>query len=182
MSFSLTHHGLLPLPQNWQLREAALAKMTLLTPSVCGGSSAEECAEILCNIVVRSIGDKNVQVYLAGLILLDESLLQFERSELPQTKITPLLSKIIIELLGKLAESKTKVVDSAELSLLSIAHSSCVDISYICNAGTKRVKSTDSKGGRTVKARLQFMDNLIAEFGDEVGWKRVLEFAIGKVA
>ena len=36
----------------------------------------------------------------------------------------------------------------------------------------------ESKGGRTVKARLNFLENLAAEFGMGLGWKRMIEFVV----
>ena len=162
---------------NWQLREAALAKMTLLTPDVFNANGGD-CAEVvLCSIIEMGIEDKNVQVYLASLILLDEAVLQLESVELPQSKVTPLVSRIITSLLTKLSDSKPKVVDAAELALLSLANSHIIDTTALINAACKRVRSKESKGGRTVKARLRFLENVAAEFGKEVSWKRAIEFA-----
>ena len=118
-----------------------------------------------------------MQVYLASLILLDEAILQLESVELPQSKVTPLVSRIITSLLTKLSDSKPKVVDAAELALLSLANSHIIDTAALINAACKRVRSKESKGGRTVKARLSFLGNMAAEFGKEVSWKRAIEFA-----
>lgn len=162
---------------NWQLREAALAKMTLLAPDVFDANGGD-CAEVvLCSIIEMGIEDKNVQVYLASLILLDEAILQLESVELSQNKVTPLVSRIITSLLTKLSDSKPKVVDAAELALLSLANSHIIDTAALINAACKRVRSKESKGGRTVKARLSFLGNMAAEFGKEVSWKRAIEFA-----
>lgn len=153
--------------------------MALLVPSVCDDATAEKCAEVLSSTVEIGLDDKNVQVYLASLILLDESLLQFEASDLPPSKVTPLVSRIVLNLLGKLADSKPKVATSAELALLSLASSSCVDKTSLVHAATKRIRSKESKGGRTVKARLQFLEHLAAEFGEGVAWKRLVDFVKG---
>jgi len=159
------------------LREAALSKMSLLSKEIYKSESeAENCAQVLCDVILRSIDDRNVQVYLAGLILLDDSMTRFEEIEFPPQKLGSLMSKIIINLLAKLADSKQKVADSAELSLLSLAHSSCIDISILYNAATKRIRSEEAKGGRTCKARIQFLENLVAEFGNNVSWERAIEF------
>jgi hypothetical protein len=168
--------------KNWQLREAAIAKMGLLLPELFDGGSSEVWSEMtntLTLIISRSIDDKNVQVYQSTLILLDETLLACERAQLSQAKVTVLMSKVISDILSKLADSKQKVVDSAELCLLALAHSSCIDFASICNAATKKIKTADSKGGRTLKSRLQFIDNLISEFDVNVPWKRVVDFAKG---
>lgn len=163
--------------KNWMLREAALSKMSLLSKEIYKSESeAENCAQVLCDVILRSIDDKNVQVYLAGLILLDDSMTRFEEIGFPSQKLGSLMSKIIINLLAKLADSKQKVADSAELSLLSLAHSSCIDLSILYNAATKRIRSEEAKGGRTCKARIQFLENLLAEFGDNVSWERAIEF------
>lgn len=160
----------------------ALAKITLLIPEICNASNGN-CAEAMFNIIGLGIDDKNAQVYQSALILLDECILQLEFIE--GINITPLLSRIIPNLLSKLADSKQKIVESAELALLSLASSSCIDNASIVNAVTKRVKSKESKGGRTVKARLHFLEHLVAEeshFGDGVAWKRLVEFTTGAKA
>jgi hypothetical protein len=72
------------------LREAALSKMTLLVPEICSSTNGD-CAEVASKIVENGICDINMQVYFAALVLLDESLLQFETVRLPQEKITPLI-------------------------------------------------------------------------------------------
>ena len=167
--------------KNWALREAALSKMTLLVPEVCSSTDGD-CAEVVCKIVEIGICDINMQVYFAALVLLDESLLQFENMRLPQEKITPPLSRIIIILLDKLTDSKTKIVDSAELAILSMASSSCTDNASIIRAATRRVRSKESKDGRTVKARLTLLESFSAEFGTSVPLKRIVEFVLSSNA
>eukprot|EP00956_Cyclotella_meneghiniana_P011003 scaffold15417_cov71-Cyclotella_meneghiniana.AAC.4 len=165
--------------KNWQLRDAALAKMSLIVPELFD-MTPEDCAEmtsILSLVISRAIDDNNVQVYQSALILLDAMLIKCEQQELPQVKVSLLLSKIIADILSKLADGSRKVVESAELSLLAMAHSPCVDVSTISNAATKKIRTAESKGGRTVKARLQFLEHLIAEFNDQVPFRRVLDFA-----
>lgn len=168
--------------KNWALREAALQKMTLLIPEICG-STGGDCAEVMCKIIEVGLCDINMQVYLAALVLLDESMLQFESIiRLPQEKIAPQLSRITIILLDKLTDSKQKIADSAELAILSMASSTCNDNASIIRAATKRVRSKESKGGRTVKARLDFLERLAAEFGTDVAWKRIIDFVVSNRA
>ena len=165
--------------KNWKLRDAALAKICMLVPE-----RFADCADVASTlglIVARCIDDNNVQVYQSGLILLDEVLLQCEQRGLSQSKSTALLSNIITDVIAKLADSSRKVVESAELSLLAMSHSSCIGITCISNHVTKKIRSADSKHGRTVKARLLFIEQMIAEFGNEVPFKRVIDFARGKL-
>lgn len=165
--------------KNWMLREAALAKMNLLVPEICSNSNGE-CAEVMCKIIEGAIDDKNLQVYLEALVLLGGFLTALESIELTRIKITSLLSRIVVNLLSKLADSKQKVVDSAGLALLSIASSSFVDNASIINAATKRVRSKESKGGRAVKARLHFLEHIAAEFEHDMAWERAVEFTKGQ--
>ena len=162
--------------KNWVLREAALAKMTLLVQSVLEDADAAECAEALCMIVETGLDDKNVQVEMAALVLLDESLVHIEATDF-HLALTPLLSRIVGNLLGKLSDSSKKVVESATLALVSLASSSAVDKAAIVGAATKKIRTRDSKGGRAVKARLQFLEHLVAEFGEDVACKRMVAFA-----
>jgi hypothetical protein len=123
--------------------------------------------------------DKNIQVFLAALILLDESLWRLD--ETPQNNMSSLLSRVITNLLGKLADSKPKVVEGSSLLLLSIASSSSMDNASFVKTATKRIRSKDSNS-RTLRARLHFLENLAAEFGEDVAWKRVLAFSKGHKA
>ncbi len=160
--------------KNWALREAALAKMTLMIPEIC---SAELEGDTIFSIIASSmIQDKNVQVNLSSLILLDEVLLQLETTS-QSISMTPQLTRILVDLFSKMADNSKKVADSAEISLLALAHSSSVDVSYVSMLATKRVRSKEAKGGRTVRARLQFLENLSAEFGVDVAWKKIIDFA-----
>jgi len=163
--------------KNWALREAALSKMTLLIPELCTSTNGD-CAEVMCNIIEVGLCDINMQVYLGALVLMDESILQFESIRLPQEKIAPHVLRITAILLDKLSDSKQKIADSAELAILSMVSSSCTDNASIIRAATKRVRSKESKGGRTVKARLNFLENLAAEFGIGLGWKRMIDFVV----
>ena len=81
-------------------------------------------------------------------------------------------------LLDKLTDSKPKIVDSAELAILSMASSSCTDNASIIRAATKRVRSNESKDGRTLKARLAFLESFAAEFGTGVPWKKIVDFVM----
>ena len=168
--------------KNWALREAALAKMTLMIPEICSAElegDTDVVSEIIFSIVESSmIQDKNVQVNLSSLILLDEVLLQLETiNNGASISMTPQLTRILVDLFSKMADNSKKVADSAEISLLALAHSSSVDVSYVSMLATKRVRSKEAKGGRAVRARLQFLENLSAEFGVDVAWKKIIDFA-----
>ena len=136
--------------------------------------------EVLFSIIETSSADKNVQVYLSGLVLLDEVLRQLEqKGKKLNNNTTPLLSRILNDLLSKLADNSHKVADSAELSLLATAHSTTVDVAYVAQLATKRIRTKEAKGGRSVRARLEFLQNLSAEFGVDVMWKKSMDFAKG---
>ena len=165
--------------KNWSLREAAIAKMTLMIPELCsaGSTGDADLSEVVFSIIESSNSDKNVQVTLAGLILLDEALLQLETISKTPLSMTPQMSRILVDLFSKMADNNKKMADSAELSLLALAHSVSVDVSYVALLAAKRVRSKEAKGGRTVRARLQFLENLCAEFGVDVAWKKIVDFA-----
>ena len=69
-----------------------------------------------------------------------------------------------------------KVADSAELSLLATAHSTTVDVAYVAQLATKRIRTKEANG-RAVRARLEFLQNLSAEFGVDMTWKKSIVFA-----
>lgn len=155
--------------KNWALRDAALAKITLLSADICSRTNGE-CAEVMCKIVETGTCDINMQVYLASLVLLDETILQFELLSL-HDKLTPHLSRITNILLDKLADSNRKIAESAELALLSLTSSSCDNDAFIIKAATEKVRVN-------VKARLSFLESLVAEFGNGLSWKRIIHFVV----
>eukprot|EP00984_Skeletonema_dohrnii_P019677 scaffold9468_cov130-Skeletonema_dohrnii-CCMP3373.AAC.3 len=163
--------------KNWSLREACLAKMTLMIPEICsaGSTGDADISEIIFSIIESSNSDKNVQVNLSGLILLDEALLQLETTSKAPISMTPQLSRILVDLFSKMADNSKKVAESAEVSLLMLGY---YDVSYVALLATKRVRSKEAKGGRTVRARLHFLENLSAEFGVDVAWKKIIDFAL----
>ena len=94
---------------------------------------------------------------------LGKVVMRLELTEPSQHKITHLLSRIVHNLLSKLAYSKQKVVESAEVALLSLFKLLLHRPSFIVNATIKRVHSKENKGGHTVKAMLHFLEHLVAE-------------------
>ena len=50
---------------------------------------------------------------------------------------------------------------------------------YVAQLATKRVRTKEAKGGRAVRARLEFLQNLSAEFGVDIAWKKSIDFAKG---
>ena len=155
--------------KNWALRDAALAKITLLSSDICSRTNGD-CAEVMLKIVETGICDINMQVYLASLVLLDETILQFESLSL-QDKLTPHLPRITNILLDKLADSNRKIAESAELALISLTSSSCDNDAFIIKAATEKVRVN-------VKARLSFLESLVAEFGNGLSWKRIIHFVV----
>ena len=158
--------------QNWILRDAALCKMTL---SLSTQDITHDDGDALLRIIEFGIVDKNQQVYLSALVLLSSTLVHTENKA-----TTTHISRIISQLLQKLSDSSRKVVEGSEIALFSLANFECVDLSLIVNISVKKIKSKESKGGRAVKARLEFLDRLAAEThtrAADVPWSRLLEFA-----
>ena len=136
---------------------------------------------VQCFTVTMTRDDKNVQVFLAALILMDDTLVQLEATELPQNKISALLSRVLSILLKKLSDSTQKVVEGSTLALLSAASSPSVDIDILAKAATKRIRSKDANS-RTLRARLTFLENIVAEFKEDVNWKPILRLLLGQKA
>lgn len=157
--------------QNWVLRDAALCKMTF---SLSTQAISDDGGGALFRIIEFGIVDKNQQVYLSALVLLSSTLAQTERAP------TNHISRIVSQLLQKLSDSSRKVVEGSEIALLSLANFECVDLSQIVNSSLRKIKSKESKGGRAVKARLEWLDKLAVETHSQamdVPWSRLLEFA-----
>ena len=156
---------------NWVLRDAALSKMTL---SLSTQAITHDDGGALFRIVEFGIVDKNQQVYLSSLVLLSSTLVHTKKA--PTNHITIVVS----QLLQKLSDSSRKVVEGSEIALLTLVNFECVDISLIVNISVRKIKSRESKGGRAVKARLEWLDRLAVEThaqAMELPWSRLLEFA-----
>lgn len=159
--------------RNWSLRDAALTKLSLILYT----NDIEGSAPTLCLILERAVNDCVVQVFLTGLLLLDECLAEFEKLKMPQKSVIPMVEKVAIALVGKLSDNKPKVSDGAASALLSLASSQCIGPTYIGNLALKAMRPQDSKAGRAVCARLKFLEKLIEEYGDEaVRTERVVHF------
>jgi hypothetical protein len=159
--------------RNWSLRDAALTKLSLILYSI----DIEGSASALCLILERAINDCVVQVFLTGLLLLDECLSEFEKLKMPQKSVVSMVEKVTIALVGKLSDNKPKVSDGAASALLSFASSQCIGPTYIGNHALKAMRPQDSKAGRAVCARLKFLEKLIEEYGDEaVRTEKVIHF------
>lgn len=166
--------------RNWALREAALTKSSLLLPDMKENHGLKKIAPVICEMLERSLCDRVVQVFLTSLILLDDCLVEFEEANMSSRKVIAILDKVIRCLMGKLAESKHKVVDGAETTLLSFALSPCIGPSLIGSAAVKDLSSQEKKSGRGITNRLKLLRKLIEEFGDEaVTGKRVFSFITG---
>ena len=149
--------------RNWNLRDAVLTKLSLMLHSI----DIEGSALALCIILERAIHDCVVQVFLTGLIVLDECLSEFENLRLTSKTVIPIVEKITIALVGKLCDNKPKVSDGAATALLSFALSQCIGPVYIGIHALKNMRPQDAKAGRAVCARLKFLEKLVDEFGDE---------------
>lgn len=159
--------------RNWSLRDAALTKLSLMLHSI----DIEGSAPTLCIILERAVNDCVVQVFLTGLLLLDECLSEFEKLKLSQKAVTSMVEKITIALVGKLSDNKPKVSDGAATALLSFASSQCIGPIYIGSHALKAMRPQDAKAGRAVCARLKFLEKLVEEYGDEaVRAEKVIHF------
>jgi len=168
--------------KNWNLREAAIMKISIITPSIINSFGVQVCSPILCQLLDLAINDRIIQVLLTSLILLDDCLSQFELAEVPQKDVLKLMGRRVIEpIVGKLGDSKKSVVEGCETVLMSMALSKCVGPTYIGHLLTKAMKPQDLKSGKAVSVRFRFLQNLVETFGEEAGRvNHIIHFIRGK--
>ena len=162
------------LSKTWSLREAALLKLSLTLKEVINdlqstSESASDWWDIfsrgICIILERAMDDRIVQVFLTGLILLDDCMVEFESIEATPKEIISLTSNVVMKLIGKLGDSNPKVVDGSETALMSLALSNVVGPMYIGSQVIKLMTIADSKAIKAVAKRCQFLKALLEEFG-----------------
>ena len=155
--------------RNWSLREAGLTKASLLLRGILDEMDPQLFAKNILSLLERAIDDRIVQVFVAGLLLLDDCIEAFEKEKMSLRDVSSLLTKIMTSLVGKLGDSKAKVVDGAETELMSMALSPCVGAPYVSNQVMKRICPRDLKSGRAICARFKFLKKVLEEFGEEFG-------------
>ena len=174
------------LSKNWLLREAALLKLSSILPTIIATYTGENQTRIdwwdtfsrsICIILERAIDDKIVQVFLTGLILLDDCLVEIDKSQLSQKETISLLGNVVKNVVDKLSSGNQKVVEGAETTLMSLALYDGVGPSYIGSQIMKRMESKDSKG-KLVCARFRLLRDIINEFGTEApNGRKTMNFA-----
>lgn len=159
------------LSKNWSLREAAILKLCQKLKEVIANlkSSAshwwESFSRGICVILERVIDDRIVQVFLTGLIFLDDCMIEFEAIGAAPKEIISLIGNVIIKLVGKLGDSNPKVVEGSETALMSLALSKVIGPLYVGSQVIKLMSSTDSKALKSVTKRCEFLKELLEEFG-----------------
>ena len=174
------------LSKEWVLREAALMKLSLKLEDVVQDLKSKKDSGLgwwqtftrgVSVILERAVDDKIVQVFLTGLILLDDIVHQMEIIQAPQKEMTSLLSNVIITLVDKLGDSSHKVSQGCETALMNLALSTVVGPSYVGNQILKLISPSDSKAVKSVAKRCIFLKELIEEFGgDTLPFQKIISF------
>ncbi len=170
------------LSKNWALREAALVKSSMILPAVVETYKVDYPIDddwqdaflrSMFIILERAIDDKIVQVYLTGLILLDDCIEQIEKLQISQKEIISLLNNTIIILVDKMASSSQRVLEGAETALMSLALVDEVGPAFI---GSQLMKRASPKG-KSLCAKFRLLRNMIEEFEAEASsGQKVMEF------
>lgn len=171
--------------KNWSLREAAILKFSLMLPSIVDKVKRDKEQENnlwdtltrnICIILEKSLDDKIVQVFLTGLIALDDCVNEFEELHLTQKEAISLLSNIVFNLVDKLSSGNQKLVEGAETALMSLALFDAIGPIYIASIIMKRTSSKDSKG-KLLCQRFQLLREIVSEFGhDGPNGEKIIDF------
>ncbi|GFH43762.1 hypothetical protein CTEN210_07275 [Chaetoceros tenuissimus] len=174
------------LSKEWVLREAALIKLSLKLEDVVQDLKNRKDSGLgwwqtftrgVSVILERAVDDKIVQVFLTGLILLDDIVHQMEIIQAPPKEMTSLLSNVIITLVDKLGDSSHKVSQGCETALMNLALSTVVGPTYVGNQILKLISPSDSKAVKSVAKRCNFLKELIEEFGgDSLPFQKIIPF------
>ena len=152
--------------KNYALREAALAKVSLMLPEM-GQQQQDEMSSPVkdtvhpssyylrtcCIMLERAMNDRVIPVFVASLLLLDDCISEFEQSGMTSKEVLSHLSVITPCLVSHLGDSKNKVVEGAETALLSMALSQSIGPAYIAHLLTKR--TSEMRTARAIIARMK---------------------------
>jgi hypothetical protein len=163
--------------KNWSLREAALLKLSLDLQTAMDNYKTKNSDSAanwwdgfsrgLCMILEKAINDRIVQVFLTGLLLLDDCILQFEAQGSPQKEVLSLIGNLLIQLIEKLGDNNPKVVEGCETALMSLAFSDVVGPMYVGSQVIKLMSLSDPKAMNSVVMRCNLLQSLLEEFGNE---------------
>ena len=173
------------LSKNWLLREAALLKLSSILPTIIENYNQEHQEEgnwwdtfsrSILIILEKALDDKIVQVFLTGLILFDDCLVEIEKIQLSQKETISLLGNIIKNVVDKLSSGNQKVVEGAETTLMSLALYSGIGPSYIGSQIMKLMGPKDSKG-KLPCTRFRLLRDIVNEFGNEASnYEKIMAF------
>ena len=152
---------------NWNLREAALAKTSLLLPNIRQELEPSQYLRTICLMLERSIDDRVVQVFVTTLILLDDCIGEFEHGDMPNRDVLSFLSVIGPSLVTKLGDSNGKSREGTETALLSLALSPKIGPAYVVHL-LVRQGTMELRAGRAIAARFRTLDALVTEFGESI--------------
>lgn len=163
------------LSKNWALREAALLKLSLSIKDIVAKLKSNVTSHHWRDIFSRGIGvilergmhDKIVKVFLTALIVLDDSVEEFEACQMSQKEVISLLGNVIINLIDRLADGNPKIAEGCETVLMSLALSSVVGPLCIGSNVMKLISPSDSKSIKSVPKRCYLLKALVEEFGNE---------------
>jgi hypothetical protein len=164
--------------KEWKLREAALMKISLILNDLFlkeqNESNPKETdwrnhvlIKMISVILERTIDDNVIQVYLTALILLDDCIDLFLSLKIAQKDVIHILGTIVITLVGKLGDRSAKVMEGAETALMSLAYCDSVGPTFIALQSMKNMTCKDSKAGRLLSARFQFLRGVVEQFSGE---------------
>jgi len=164
--------------RHWSLREAAIQKTSIILPSLRNQMTTEQIYRGLLVVTERALEDRIVQVVLTALVFVDNVITEFEKGGMMPRESVSLLTPIIINLIGKLGDSKPKVVDTAEKALMSFALSTCIGPSHIAQTLVRTTNLKDMKGGKSLVTRFVLLRQLMDGFDLQEGpsTERLLEF------
>jgi len=171
------------LSKHWVLREAALIKTSIILPDKIKQLYPETImvwwetfSKAIHTILKRAIDDRIVQVFLTGLILLDDCITEFEEVDVPLKNMRTFLASMVPNLIAKLGDGNFKVVEGAETALMCLAMCRSVGPSFISMQVMKLV-STKDRSRRSLCSRLKSLQSIVEEFGEEgPNGPRVMEF------
>lgn len=163
--------------KHWSLREAALLKLSLDLQTAMDNYKTRNSDSAanwwdgfsrgLCMILEKAINDRIVQVFLTGLLLLDDCILQFEAQGSPQKEVLSLIGNLLIQLIEKLGDNNPKVVEGCETALMSLAFSDVVGPLSVGSQVIKLMSLSDPKAMNSVVMRCNLLQSLLEEFGNE---------------
>lgn len=152
--------------KNWQLREAAITKVTMLLKSDYEDTPGiTQSIQALATIVRIGVEDKIQQVLTGSVTMLNDILAATRRAKMGRSVIAPILDPVTANLVEKLSDGNPRVREGARRGTEILASSANIGPAVVGAHALRALNAKQKAAWRPILARLQLLTDLISQYG-----------------